>query len=67
MVIEGGQTMNPSTEDILKAVEQASADTVYVLPNIKILFWQQNRRRSFQRTARLWLFRQRRFLRESRP
>lgn len=35
MVIEGGQTMNPSTEDILKAVEQASADTVYVLPNNK--------------------------------
>ena len=27
--------MNPSTEDILKAVEQASADTVYVLPNNK--------------------------------
>ena len=35
VVIEGGQTMNPSTEDILKAVEQASADTVYVLPNNK--------------------------------
>lgn len=35
VVIEGGQTMNSSTEDILKAVEQASADTVYVLPNNK--------------------------------
>ena len=35
VVIEGGQTMNPSTEDILKAVEQVNADTVYVLPNNK--------------------------------
>ena len=33
IVIEGGQTMNPSTEDILKAVEQINAKTVYVLPN----------------------------------
>ncbi len=32
-VIEGGQTMNPSTEDILQAVEKVSADTVYILPN----------------------------------
>ena len=35
IVIEGGQTMNPSTEDILKAVEQINAKTVYVLPNNK--------------------------------
>ncbi len=32
-VIEGGQTMNPSTEDILQAVERVPADTVYILPN----------------------------------
>ena len=32
-VIEGGQTMNPSTEDILQAVERVTADTVYILPN----------------------------------
>lgn len=32
-VIEGGQTMNPSTEDILEAVKQANAKTVYILPN----------------------------------
>ena len=32
-VIEGGQTMNPSTEDILNAVDQVNADAVYVLPN----------------------------------
>lgn len=32
-LIEGGQTMNPSTEDILEAVGQVNADTVYLLPN----------------------------------
>ncbi len=34
-VIEGGQTMNPSTADILDAVEKVNADTVIVLPNNK--------------------------------
>ena len=34
-IIEGGQTMNPSTEDILKAVEQTPAEVVFVLPNNK--------------------------------
>lgn len=34
-VIEGGQTMNPSTEDILSAVDQTPAKTVFVLPNNK--------------------------------
>lgn len=34
-VIEGGQTMNPSTEDILNAVDKVNADTVFVLPNNK--------------------------------
>lgn len=32
-VIEGGQTMNPSTEDMLNAIEQVNADTVFILPN----------------------------------
>ena len=34
-IIEGGQTMNPSTADILDAVEKVNADTVFVLPNNK--------------------------------
>ncbi len=34
-MIEGGQTMNPSTEDILNAVEKVAADHVFVLPNNK--------------------------------
>ena len=33
VVIEGGQTMNPSTEDILEAVSQVNADTIYIFPN----------------------------------
>lgn len=32
-VIEGGQTMNPSTEDIVKAVEAANAEHVFIFPN----------------------------------
>lgn len=34
-IIEGGQTMNPSTEDILNAIEDSNAKTVYILPNNK--------------------------------
>ncbi|NLP46117.1 MAG: DAK2 domain-containing protein [Epulopiscium sp.] len=34
-VIEGGQTMNPSTEDILNAIDQTPADTIIILPNNK--------------------------------
>lgn len=34
-IIEGGQTMNPSTEDIMNAVDKVNADTIYVLPNNK--------------------------------
>ena len=35
MIVSGGQTMNPSTDDILKAIEQTPASTVFVLPNNK--------------------------------
>lgn len=34
-LIEGGQTMNPSTEDMLNAIECVNADTVFILPNNK--------------------------------
>lgn len=34
-VIEGGQTMNPSTEDIVKAIEEVNARKIFVLPNNK--------------------------------
>lgn len=32
-IIEGGQTMNPSTEDMLEAIDQVNADTIFILPN----------------------------------
>lgn len=32
-VIEGGQTMNPSTEDIVKAINECNAENVFILPN----------------------------------
>jgi DAK2 domain fusion protein YloV len=32
-IIEGGQTMNPSTEDILKSINRVNAETVFVFPN----------------------------------
>lgn len=34
-VIEGGQTMNPSTDDIISAIDKVNAKTVYILPNNK--------------------------------
>lgn len=37
-VISGGQTMNPSTQDILQAIEEVNADQVIILPNNKNIF-----------------------------
>ncbi len=34
-IIEGGQTMNPSTEDMLNAIEKVNAKTIFILPNNK--------------------------------
>ena len=34
-IIEGGQTMNPSTEDMLNAIDKVNAETVFILPNNK--------------------------------
>ena len=34
-LIEGGQTMNPSTEDMLEAIDKVNADTIFILPNNK--------------------------------
>ena len=33
VIIEGGQTMNPSTEDMLNAIESINADVIYIMPN----------------------------------
>ncbi|MBQ7009807.1 MAG: DAK2 domain-containing protein [Ruminococcus sp.] len=38
VVVSGGQTMNPSTDDIIKAIEMTPAEVVYVLPNNKNIY-----------------------------
>lgn len=45
-LIEGGQTMNPSTEDMLAAIDHVNADHIFILPNNKISLWRQIRQRS---------------------
>ena len=45
-VIEGGQTMNPSTEDMLNAIDQVNADTVFILPNNKNIILAANQAKS---------------------
>ena len=44
-LIEGGQTMNPSTEDMLEAIRSVNADTVFVLPNNKNIVLAANQAR----------------------
>ncbi len=41
-IIEGGQTMNPSTEDMLNAIDKVNADTIYILPNNKNIIMAAN-------------------------
>ena len=44
-IIEGGQTMNPSTEDMLNAIDQVNADAIYILPNNKNIILAANQAR----------------------
>lgn len=44
-LIEGGQTMNPSTEDMLNAIEKVNAKTVYIFPNNKNIVLAANQAR----------------------
>ena len=44
-IISGGQTMNPSTDDILHAIEKIGAKTIYVLPNNKNIIMAANQAR----------------------
>lgn len=45
-IIEGGQTMNPSTEDMLNAINRVNADTVFILPNNKNIVLAANQAKS---------------------
>ena len=44
-LIEGGQTMNPSTEDMLTAIDKVNAKTIYILPNNKNIILAANQAR----------------------
>lgn len=44
-IIEGGQTMNPSTEDMLNAIEKVNADNIFILPNNKNIIMAANQAR----------------------
>jgi DAK2 domain fusion protein YloV len=44
-LIEGGQTMNPSTEDMLEAIDQVNAKTIFILPNNKNIVMAANQAR----------------------
>ncbi len=44
-LIEGGQTMNPSTEDMLEAIEQVNAKNIFILPNNKNIVMAANQAR----------------------
>lgn len=52
-IIEGGQTMNPSTEDMLNAIEQVNADTVFILPNNKNIILAANQAQSLVKDKKI--------------
>jgi hypothetical protein len=45
-IIEGGQTMNPSTEDMLNAIEKINADNIFIFPNNKNIILAANQAKS---------------------
>ena len=54
-VIEGGQTMNPSTDDMLHAIREANAENVYILPNNKNVILAANQARDLVTDCRVFV------------
>lgn len=52
-IIEGGQTMNPSTEDMLNAIEKVNADTIFILPNNKNIILAANQAQSLVKDKKI--------------
>ena len=52
-IIEGGQTMNPSTEDMLNAIDKVNADTIFILPNNKNIILAANQAQSLVRDKKI--------------
>ena len=52
-IISGGQTMNPSTEDMLNAIENVNADTIFILPNNKNIIMAANQARDLTKDKQI--------------
>ena len=52
-IIEGGQTMNPSTEDMLNAIDQVNADSIFILPNNKNIILAANQAQSLVKDKKI--------------
>lgn len=52
-VIEGGQTMNPSTEDMLNAIDKVNADSIFILPNNKNIILAANQAQSLVKDKKI--------------
>ncbi|MFR3030747.1 MAG: DAK2 domain-containing protein [Blautia sp.] len=52
-LIEGGQTMNPSTEDMLNAIDRVNADTIYIFPNNKNIIMAANQARDLTKDKKI--------------
>ena len=55
-LIEGGQTMNPSTEDMLEAIEKVNANYVFILPNNKNIIMAANQAESLTTDKQVIVF-----------
>ncbi|MCD8074162.1 MAG: DAK2 domain-containing protein [Lachnospiraceae bacterium] len=54
-LIEGGQTMNPSTEDMLNAIDQVNAKNIFILPNNKNIILAANQAKSLTRDKNIFV------------
>ena len=52
-LIEGGQTMNPSTEDVLTAIDHVNADTIFIFPNNKNIILAANQAQSMTKDKKI--------------
>ncbi len=54
-VIEGGQTMNPSTEDMLNAISKVNADNIFIFPNNKNIILAANQARDLTEDKKIFV------------
>ena len=55
VIIEGGQTMNPSTDDILHAIEKVPAKNIFVLPNNKNIILAANQAAALSEEKKIYV------------